>query len=455
MLNSKTEEIEMPDSSSTPFDAVIMVNKGFNQDEDNPDGRIQINSQTNEEQPKQRQTSRGYSVVESYRIAQFDSEKVHEHHSKISKRKPLKALVHPKYLKHGWIGYTFNKVLAFLILYYVITIIVAIGTNVNDKKSCGIYKDGEYYKNGTSIFCNLYDKKSGFCKSTKNWKDDHKNMVKVLGFLLGFYTATVMKRWWSQISHMPMITDVTMVLNGIVLPGEKGPYSAMKLKRKLLRYCLLSWTLLMSKISPILKAKYANDADPNELLAKGLITPQEVKILTRNDNTSMAWLDKWWMPMNWCMLLINKELHESGHLPRQGKVVLYELKNYKKSLEGVMEYNHHPLPAICAQAVHVVCWFYLIVGAFSSQPWCSNDNDSAWHYFQRLPINTSVLVALMFAWLKMSEICTSPFDGDKHYDIDLVEELDIEIWKASVALQESADDELLLSDNELPKIGQD
>ena len=125
--------------------------------------------------------------------------------------------MHPKYLKHGWIGYTFNKVLAFLILYYVITIIVAIGTHIKDKESCGIYKDGEYYKNGTSIFCNLYDKKSGFCKSTKNWKDDHKNMVKVLGFLLGFYTATVMKRWWSQISHMPMITDVTMVLNGTLL----------------------------------------------------------------------------------------------------------------------------------------------------------------------------------------------------------------------------------------------
>ena len=61
--------------------------------------------------------------------------------------------------------------------------------------------------------------------------------------------------------------------------------------------------------------------------------------------------------------------------------------------------------------------------------------------FQRVPINTSMLVALMFAWLKMSEICTSPFDGDEHYDIDLDEELDIEIWKASVALQESAEDE--------------
>ena len=65
-----------------------------------------------------------------------------------------------------------------------------------------------------SSWCGIYDKDSAFCKSTQNWKSDHKNMVKVLGFLLGFYTATVMKRWWSQISHMPMITDVTMVLNG-------------------------------------------------------------------------------------------------------------------------------------------------------------------------------------------------------------------------------------------------
>ena len=60
-----------------------------------------------------------------------------------------------------------------------------------------------------------------------------------------------------------------------------------------------------------------------------------------------------------------------------------------------MEYNHHPLPAICAQAVHVVCWFYLIVGAFSSQPWCSNDNDSAWHYFQ---------VILTIPWLKYPDL---------------------------------------------------
>ena len=61
--------------------------------------------------------------------------------------------------------------------------------------------------------------------------------------------------------------------------------------------------------------------------------------------------------------------------------------------------------------------------------------------FQRFPINYCVLVALMFGWLKMSEICTSPFDGDDHYDIDVDKELEMEIWRASLALQEAADDD--------------
>ena len=39
----------------------------------------------------------------------------------------------------------------------------------------------------------------------------------------------------------------------------------------------------------------------------------------------------------------------------------------------------------------------------------------------------------------MTEICTSPFDGDEYYDINLIDELEMIIWCSSVAL-ESADE---------------
>ena len=77
---------------------------------------------------------------------------------------------------------------------------------------------------------------------------------------------------------------------------------------------------------------------------------------------------------------------------RQGKIVLCELKSYKKCLEDLLEYHHNPLPTICDQAVHVVCWFYLVVGAFAAQPWCYSDSISVWHYFQvKIYVNKLVM----------------------------------------------------------------
>ena len=48
---------------------------------------------------------------------------------------------------------------------------------------------------------------------------------------------------------------------------------------------------------------------------------------------------------------------------------------------------------------------------------------------------------MLFAWLKMAEICSSPFDGDAFYDINLVDELEVIIWGSSVALEPQDDDD--------------
>jgi len=47
-----------------------------------------------------------------------------------------------------------------------------------------------------------------------------------------------------------------------------------------------------------------------------------------------------------------------------------------------------------------------------------------------------MVFAIIFSWLKMAEVCKSPFDGYKYYDIDLIKELDVNIWIASVSLED-------------------
>ena len=51
-------------------------------------------------------------------------------------------------------------------------------------------------------------------------------------------------------------------------------------------------------------------------------------------------------------------------------------------------------------------------------------------------VEKCILVSLMFAWLKMADICNSAFDGgDTYYDIELMDELEWNIWFASVTLR--------------------
>ena len=69
-------------------------------------------------------------------------------------------------------------------------------------------------------FCAIYDKESDFCQSTKTWKFE-------FSFLLGFYVAHIMVRWWEQISKMPFITDVTFYLNGNIPLKQAIPLPVM------------------------------------------------------------------------------------------------------------------------------------------------------------------------------------------------------------------------------------
>ena len=42
---------------------------------------------------------------------------------------------------------------------------------------------------------------------------------------------------------------------------------------------------------------------------------------------------------------------------------------------------------------------------------------------------------ILFSWLRMGEVCRSPFDGDSVYDLKVLQEIDIQIYTASLALQ--------------------
>ena len=61
----------------------------------------------------------------------------------------------------------------------------------------------------TSIFIS----NETFAYEVKEYKGTHKTITRTLTFFLGFFVATMAKRWWDQVSSMPDITQVAIVLN--------------------------------------------------------------------------------------------------------------------------------------------------------------------------------------------------------------------------------------------------
>ena len=61
--------------------------------------------------------------------------------------------------------------------------------------------------------------RENFCKSVKNWAYENPTHFKVLYFFLGFFSKLIMMRWMTQITYLPRISDVAVILNGVVAPG--------------------------------------------------------------------------------------------------------------------------------------------------------------------------------------------------------------------------------------------
>jgi ABC-type microcin C transport system permease subunit YejE len=45
-----------------------------------------------------------------------------------------------------------------------------------------------------------------------------------------------------------------------------------------------------------------------------------------------------------------------------------------------------------------------------------------------------IVYILFYSWIKMAEIVQNPFDGHKHYDIDVEKQIDTELYTATAAL---------------------
>ena len=211
---------------------------------------------------------------------------------------------------------------------------------------------------------------------------------------------------------------------------------------KIARYCLLSWAMYFSRINKQLGKKLRNQ---DKFQKKGLMNQQDYAQLFIPNGSKTGWADKWWIPLNWASMEIKKTDATTTMIKKDHKQIIKTLAMFQEKLVKFDDFQSNTIPHIQTQAVTSGLWVYFIMGIFADHSLFLSNNDYQHQYplYVTIPLSfpifKCIMYLLLFAWLKVGEKLKNPFNSFSHQcNLDLVSQLDFEIWKASHLLAQQS-----------------
>jgi len=101
----------------------------------------------------------------------------------------------------------------------------------------------------------------------------------------------------------------------------------------------------------------------------------------------------------------------------------------------VADYSQRPLPALAIQALEIAFWAFLVFGTLdNSHSFLDKVGFKGFFLDFLFHLDELIVYITIYAWLKMAKIIQNPFDGDKHYDINVIQRIEIELFEGTVAI---------------------
>jgi len=251
--------------------------------------------------------------------------------------------------------------------------------------------------------------------------DKYANSIPVV-LMLGFFTGTVMQRWWAVYNTIPgtgkIITLATFYMN-------KDHSDVSKWLRTLTRYIVLAWMLGMRTTCQPLRKKFP---DLEAIEDAGFLLRHEKEILYRveaQEGSSKMCLQV----INWAMLLV-REGRDNGYFvnPNDAPRLLDPILAFKKSCSNVLKYQSTPIPLSFIQAVTLTVNIFAIVSLMGKQFVDLKTKLMVIDCF--LPILPAMQYLAYLAWLKLGEVSVNPF-GEDDDDFDIIGLFDNHVKTAS------------------------
>ncbi|XP_017937285.1 bestrophin-1 [Manacus vitellinus] len=224
-----------------------------------------------------------------------------------------------------------------------------------------------------------------------------------VSFVLGFYVALVVSRWWAQYESIPW-PDRIMNLVSCNVDGE-DEYGRL-LRRTLMRYSNLVSVLILRSVST---AVYKRFPSMEHVVRAGLMTPEEHKKFESLNSPH----NKFWIPCVWFSNLAVKARNDGrirDSVLLQG--ILNELNTLRSQCGRLYGYDWISIPLVYTQVVTVAVYSFFLACLIGRQ---FLDPEKAYPGHELdlfVPVFTFLQFFFYAGWLKVAEQLINPFGED-------------------------------------------
>ncbi|VDM06729.1 unnamed protein product [Wuchereria bancrofti] len=218
-----------------------------------------------------------------------------------------------------------------------------------------------------------------------------------LSFLLGFFVAVVVARWWEQFNYISW-PDKLMMMVATCLPGDHN----LPVRQAIARWSSLQAAIAWSGISVRTLKRFPTE---RHLVEADLMTEEEYKMF---------------VPIMWISNLLGALYRQQRIDSVQLNMLMQQLYSFRDGFAMLFVYDWVKIPLVYTQVVAIATYGYFMICLIGRQP--KIDEHSMRKEVSILfPVFTTFQILFYIGWLKVGQYLMNPFgEDDDDFELNYV-----------------------------------
>ncbi|KAG1652714.1 Bestrophin-3 [Nymphon striatum] len=277
----------------------------------------------------------------------------------------------------------------------------------------------------------IFEKISIYCKAFSN--------LIPISFVLGFYVAIVVHRWWEQVLSVPSPDkyiherNFDLVLSfrsyrviGYITKSERfallvstyihgSDERSRIIRRTLIRYVNLTIVMTFQLISTAVKKRFPTI---DHIQEAGLMTNEERSVY----DVIVCPTGKWWVPIAWSCSLISRA-NKEGRIKNEVALdsLIQEVYNIRSRCGKLFLYDWISVPLVYTQVVTLAIYTFFLSTLMGRQYLDPNKGYPDHDVDLYVPVFTILQFFFYMGWLKVAEQLINPFgEDDDDYETNYI-----------------------------------